>query len=747
MKSTKHTFCRICESSCGIIADIENGSITDIRPNKDHIGTDGFACMKGLYQHKMYDSPDRLQQPLKRVGDTFQPISWKQAYREIGEQVINLRQVSANSVSMYVGTAAGFSILHPIFAEGFMQGIGSHNIFTSSTQDCANRFASATEMYGFPFFQPFVDLDHVECMVIVGTNPVVSKWTFLQVAHPVKRLKEVTKRGGKIIVVDPRRTETAELANQHLFIQPNSDVFFFLSFLHELFLQNGIDKNHSDAFMLGLKEIEQLAQDWPAEKTAALTHITATDLKALVHTFIHANGAAIVTGTGLGMGKYGTLAYWLSEVINAISGNLDKKGGTLVGEGMFDFANFAKKNNMFNRANRSRIGNFRELNGGFPGGILADEILNSGKDQIKALFVTGGNPLMTMPNGTRLKKAFSQLDLLVVTDIYLNETASLAHYVLPATSPLERADLPFIFPLFLGMQSKPYIAATEAIVEPTGEQRDEATIYTDLATACGVSLFNAKPLQLALRFMRFINLPFRINKQPSLPIEFILDMMLRINKLGNFKQLIAMPNGKAWRGGPKAETFLGKRPTTPDKKVHLAPALLMEQSQHLATWFDQELALQKKGVFRLISKRAHSTHNSWTQNIDELTNGKMGQTNYLYIHPDDAKSLQLNDDDIADIQSATATIRLPVKCLSDLMLGTVAVPHGWGHQHAKGLSVASKLSGANVNLLSADGPEEMETVSGMAHLTGIPVSIKKSTSAIEKNSWSGIAELSIISRN
>ena len=235
MSETKHTFCRICEASCGLVAEVEGGRIVDLRPNKDHIGTDGFACMKGLNQHKMYDSPDRLQHPLKRVGDRFERISWEQALSEIGAKVKGLRAVSPHAISMYVGTAAGFSLLHPVFAEAFMKGVGSRSMFSSSTQDCANRFASATEMYGFPFTQPVVDLDHVKYMLIVGTNPIVSKWTFLQVAHPGKRLKEVRKRGGRIVVVDPRETETAKVADAHQFIRPNTDVFFFLSFHFEGF--------------------------------------------------------------------------------------------------------------------------------------------------------------------------------------------------------------------------------------------------------------------------------------------------------------------------------------------------------------------------------------------------------------------------------------------------------------------------------------------------------------------------------
>ncbi|NND39064.1 MAG: molybdopterin-dependent oxidoreductase, partial [Pseudomonadales bacterium] len=384
-KHTAHTFCRICEASCGLVAEVEDGKVVSLAPNKAHHGTLGFSCMKGLHQHSMYDSPDRLRYPLKRVGSEFQRISWQQALSEIGTKVKSLRAVSPQSIGMYVGTAAGFSILHPIFAEGFMQGLGSHNVFSSSTQDCANRFASASAMYGFPFHQPFVDLDNVQCMLIVGTNPVVSKWTFLQVAHPVKRLKQVKARGGRVIVIDPRHNETARVAGEHQFIKPNSDVFFFLSFLCEIFERGNYDEQALRRHMSGLEALRAMALEWPAERTADVTGIVPQRLRELVTDFTQAKGAAIVTGTGLGMGRDGTLAQWLAECITAVTGNLDRAGGTLVGEGIFDFAAYAKKNGMFQRKARSRVGDFRELNGGFPGAILADEILTPGTDQIKAL--------------------------------------------------------------------------------------------------------------------------------------------------------------------------------------------------------------------------------------------------------------------------------------------------------------------------------------------------------------------------
>jgi formate dehydrogenase len=733
---TKHTFCRICEASCGLEATLQDGKVVEMAPNKAHHGTLGFSCMKGLQQHRMYDSPDRLRYPLKRVGDSFERISWDQALAEIGAKVRELRGVSPHSISMYVGTAAGFSILHPIFAEGFMQGLGSHNIFSSSTQDCANRFAAAKEMYGFPFFQPFVDLDHVECMLVVGTNPVVSKWTFLQVAHPVKRLKQVKARGGRIIVVDPRYTETAKVAGEHLFIRPNADVFFFLSFLQEIFARGSYDEASLRRHSSGLDELREAVREWTPEKTADVTGISAEQLRELVATFCAANGAAIVTGTGLGMGQDGTLAQWLAECITAVSGNLDRRGGTLVGQGIFDFAGFAKKKGMFMRKARSRIGNFRELNGGFPGGILADEILTPGKDQIKSLFVTGGNPLLTMANSARLREALSQLELLVVTDIYLNETASLAHYVLPATSPLQRPDLPFVFPLFLGMQSIPYLAATDALVEPEGEQRDEASIYTDLATACGVGLFGSRATQWFLRTLKGINRLRHPKAIAGLPQRFILDQILRRSGNGSFSEMLEHKSGKPV-SQVEPGTFLGKRPTTDDGLVHLAPEEFVAAAAGLQQRHAEHVSAQRDGVMRLISKRAHSTHNSWTQNIAELTNGDHNQTNYVFIHPQDGARLGLAEGDVADIRSATATIRLPVKLLEELMPGTVSVPHGWGHQHAAGLSVARELAGANVNLLASDGADSVEPLSGMSHLSGIPVQLAPASGPVNRQSWSG----------
>ncbi|CAM9464853.1 unnamed protein product, partial [Discosporangium mesarthrocarpum] len=321
---TTHTFCRICESLCGLEVDIDGeGKIAAIRPDADHVESEGFACVKGLKQDRLFGSPDRLQYPMKRVGDRFERISWEQALEEIGEKVQGLRRdYGPDSIGMYVGTAAGFSLLHPIFAQGFMNGVGSKSMYASSTQDCSNKFAVAKEVYGFPFSQPFPDLDHVECLVIVGANPIVSKWSFLQVPNPGKRLREIEARGGKVWIVDPRRTETAKVSGEHVAIRPGTDVFFYLSFLHELIETGGIDEAVVRDHTRGFETVKALAADWPAERTAEVTRIPAKTLRAMVASYREADGAALYCSTGVNMGGHGALAFWIQEVINAVSGNL-----------------------------------------------------------------------------------------------------------------------------------------------------------------------------------------------------------------------------------------------------------------------------------------------------------------------------------------------------------------------------------------------------------------------------------------
>ena len=734
MAETVQTFCRICEALCGLEVTVDGDQVVDIKPDDDHVATRGYGCLKGLKQHRLYDTPDRLLYPMQRTNGELQRVSWNDALGDIGSKVRELiDNHGRDSIAMYVGTAAGFGVLHPVFAQGFMQGVGSASMFSSATQDCANKFAVAHQIYGFPFTQPFPDLDNLECLIIVGANPAISKWSFLQVSNPIRRLKEIEARGAKIFIVDPRRTETAKVAGEHVFIRPNTDVFFYLSFLHELLATSEVDRTRIDQYMTGFDELCRVAEAWSPERTAEVTRIPAESLRKLVRAYREADGAALYCSTGVNMGTNGSLAFWLQECINAISGNLDRKGGTVVSTGVIDFAAFGKKTGTLLHQNESRIGGFKSVNDAMPGGILADEILTPGDRQIKALFVTGGNPLITMANSERLREAFKELELLVVLDIQPSETASVATHVLPCTSPFQRPDLPFIFPLMLGLQAKPYLQATRAVVPPQGEQRDEATIYVDIAKASGVNLWGSAAAQRTFETAKALNSIGRRGKQPSIPQELLLSGLLRVTKQGSFKKLLKAEHGRL-RPQHDPGSFLGKRVIHDDRKVHLAPEVFLKQTEKLEA--DFQLELDTKDRLKLITKRAITTHNSWTHNIEEFVSGDRS-TNHLYVHPDDANRLGIQEGSLADVSTDTATVRVPVKLLSELMPGTVALPHGWGHQDTK-MGIASKTTGVNVNLLAADGPDKLEKVSGMAHLTGFLVNVKPAAGALNPNHWSGI---------
>ncbi len=730
-----HTFCRICESLCGLEVVTDNDTVVSITPDPAHVATEGFSCVKGLRQHEMYQSPDRLKYPLKRMPDgNYERIPWEQAISEIGAKVRKIRtEDGPDSIGMYVGTAAGFGVLHPVFAQGFMTGIGSKSMYASATQDCSNKFAVSRHMYGFPFTLPFPDIENTECLIVVGANPVISKWSFLQVPNPVEKLKQLDRRGAKLYFVDPRKTESAQVAGSHVFIRPGTDVFFYLSFLNELIKQDGIDQDQVAKWTEGYDELKKLSERWTADRTQKVTGIPAPVIREMVAAYIHADGAALYCSTGVNMGGNGTLAFWIQEAINTISGNLDRRGGTLVGKGIIDFIKFGVKNGVLMRDDTSRVGNFSAVNDAFPGGIMADEILTPGDRQLKALFVTGGNPLITMANSGRLRKAFQKLELLVTLDIYQNETSSEAHYVLPCTDPLQRPDLPFIFPLMLGLQMKPYLQATKAIVPTQGEQRDEASIYLDLARASGVSIFDSAVAQRFFEFTAAYHSRVKGKKFRSIPQESYLNGLLRLSRQKSFKGLLKHPHGIE-REPHRPGSFLEKRVMTASGKIQLAPEILLSYADKLEEDFSIEE--QSSEHFKLITRRAVTTHNSWTHNIPRMI-AKGRDTNYAYLHPDDMQALGVQEMDLIDISTDAATIRIQVKALDTLMERTVAVPHGWGHQHARGLSVANKTKGVNVNLLAKDGPENVDRVSGMVHLTGIPVQIRKSDGKFQPT-WSGI---------
>jgi anaerobic selenocysteine-containing dehydrogenase len=713
---TVPTFCRICEASCGLLADVEGERVVALRPDPDHVSSKGFVCIKGIRYLDVHDSPDRVKTPLRRVPGTerFEPISWETAFREIGERTRAIRERHGkHAVATFLGNPAAFSVAHAMFAAAFSKGLGTRNAYGSSTQDCSNKFAVAERMYGSAIHQPVPDLQRTDMVILIGTNPAISQMSFVHAPNAVDTLLGIEARGGRVVHVNPRRTETAERVGQQVFIRPDTDVFFLLSFLQVLFA------NHDPGevpHVRGQRVLRELAAAYTPERTEPVTRVPATVLRELVAAFVNAKGASVYASTGLNMGQSGSVAFWLVSAINVLSGNLDREGGAIVPHGMFPLATLAHHSGFGRGHQRSRVGGFEAVLDQLPGAILPDEILTPGADQVRALFVTAGNPVLSCANEARMREALTQLELLVCIDLFRNETGQLAHYVLPGLSFLERSDIPLGAQ---GFMSEPYVQHTPAVVEPDGEQRHEWWIFRELAHAIGVPLMGLRASQAWGAFDRTLRrLPVLGQKLAFHPDQLYAGMIAATGQttLGGVQQ---HPHGRPLRRKPPGD-FLPGRLLTADKRVDLAPPDLVAAARTLEARFEQELGTLSE--LRLITKRERNSHNSWMHNVEGLVRGKRAR-NYLYMRADDAATRGLTDGALACVEANGRQLRVHVRITDDLAPCVVALPHGWGHARAEGLRIARATEGVNANWIAADGPDSVERISGMSRLTGFPVRV------------------------
>jgi anaerobic selenocysteine-containing dehydrogenase len=709
--AVKHgkTICRICEAQCGLVVSTLDNRIVNIEPNKEHVASKGYACIKGLKMGEFVHNPDRLEQPLKKVNGQFIPVSWDQALEEIGGKLKSIHQQhGGQSIAAYMGNPIGFSLWPTTMMTFFLKAFGADKLFTPGTQDCANKFAGGERLFGSPHDQVFPDIDHTRLLIVIGSNPVISKMSFITLPHPMERLKEIEGRGGKVYWVNPRYTESAKRLGEHVPIRPDTDVFFLLGFLHEVIRRGAVDTERVHRYMNGYEALVEVSMPWTPERVAEVTKIPASRLMEMVDDYQAADGAAIYSSTGVNQGSHGLMAYWLQESINAITGNLDKKGGVLAGKGVFPSPPSAGE------APRSRINDIPYVNSTIPAGIMADEILAPGPGKVRAMFNMAGNPLLTCAGSERLASAFEDLELLVCIDIVRNETAEYADYILPGLHSLERADIPFYFFTFMGLMPIRSFTYTDAMLCPAGESRDEGLIFRQLCRAAG------RPIAGSRIFQWFSNAAEAINKMPLLGGRTSLDrifisLLTLSGRLGGLRKLRKHPDGILLETNQPGD-FLGKRVNTPSGKVELAPRDLVERAKGLDEVFEVER--RNALALKLIQKRERYTHNSWAHNVEAFVKGERN-TNYLYIHPLDAQPRNLSTGDMARISVGANFVEVPVKLDEDMLPGTISVPHGWGHQQAIGLSVARNTGGSNVNIIMPDGPGSIEPGSGMSHMNGV----------------------------
>jgi anaerobic selenocysteine-containing dehydrogenase len=721
---TRYTFCRTCEATCGLEVDVADDRVLAIRPDKAHVVSHGYACVKGIHFDKVQHSPDRITTPQKRVGDRWQSVSWEQAIGEIGARLREIRvRHGADSIAHLVGSAGGANVLAPLYRNAFYQALGSRRMYGTGTCDTTNKFRVCEDMYGSPFQLGYPDIEKTEFLLVLGANPAVSGNTLYHLPYAVKRLKAIGERGGRVVFINPRRIESAQ-AGEHLFIRPDTDLYFLAAFCNELIRSGGVDQERVSRYMRGYEQLRKTVAPWTPERQAAVTGISADQLRDLVAAHGRAAGAGLYMATGVNQGRNGTLCFWLLESINAISGNLDRAGGMLMGQGIVDMAGEVKRaGDLLQRHDRED--GLPSIVGLQPSGMLAPDI-ESGA--VRAMIVEASNPLLACSNPDgRLDRAFARLDLLVCIDLFRNEVGSLADYVLPAPTWLERAEIPYALQSFMGCTPVPYMVYSDAVLpEPPGV-RHEWWIYSRLAEACGVTMFGKPWLARLLKLnTRMAYASRRWLRRLALTPEKMISGMLKKAGLPDGATFVRdHPHGLLLAPNP-GSNFLGtERVLTDDGKVDLAPAEYVSAFQVRAeAMYEEELA--QRDAFKLIGKREIRRMNTASANVPRLVRE---QTNYAYLHPADAESVGVADGELLEVRSRFGTIEIPVKVSDEVMPRTVAIPQCWGHDKADGLQHARRHPGVNVNLLAGDGPDNIEALSGMSHLSGIQVTLARAADA------------------
>lgn len=707
---TKFTYCRICEALCGLEVTVDGDQVLDVKPDRQHPVSKGFACVKGTGLGGLHHDPDRLKFPLKRVGERLEQISWEQALDEIGRKLADLRKAyGSRSLALYTGNPTFFNYKSFFFAEQFVDALGTPNLFASHSIDCNNKFDVAQRMFGLSTVHPVVDLSRVKRLMILGGNPAASQMSFIQAPNAIQRLKQITRRGGQVIVVDPRRSETAQQVGEHLSIRPGTDVYLLLSMLQVVLSEGRFDRAHVDRYMQGFDALKAAILPFTPELAAEPTGIAAERIRSIARDFSAEPGSALYMSTGVNMGPFGSVAYWALQCFNLVTGNVDREGGLLQPKGPFDLLSFTSALGVGKRGRTTRDGKLHGVVDALPVGALADEILRDGPDKIRALIVSAGNPVHSVPGG-RVSKALEQLELLVSIDIYPNETSRYAHYVLPATDMLERSDYPITTSL---NQEIPVAHFTERMVEPAFERREEWEIFSELALRSGAPW--TKPT-LCHVFGGASRLMSRFAPGKKLEPDRMLALLFKLLGDVSLDELKRAPHGQLLPPA-QAGSLLGKRIHTKSKKVELAPAALVADLARVSSMRDG-FTSRADGLV-MIGRREKRSHNSWMHNhrgIDQPA------SHSLVLHPADAEARGIGPQDRARVSGNGHAFEVPVEITDAIRPGVVALPHGWGHDDSQ-LSRAKSLGGGNANLLLPG--EQLEPVSGQSIMLGHPVTVER----------------------
>lgn len=706
MASTHYGFCNFCDAVCGLEIVHEDKKILSVRGDEQDPFSLGHTCPKAFAQQDIYTDPDRIRKPLRRKGKDWEEISWGEALAEAGERCAQIQnQHGADALAFYFGNPISHNYSAMLHLLPFARGLRTKNVYSSGSVDAFSRMLVSQLLYGSPAALPIPDIERTNYFLILGANPVVSNGSIMTAPDCKRRLREIKERGGKIVVIDPRRTETADIATEHHFIEPAGDTLFLLAMLHVFFAEKLTRLDRMPVAYDGLDELESLIRDFSPAIVADHIGIAGPEITRIARDFAAAKGAACYGRMGTSVQSFGTLATWLVDMVNIVTGNMDHAGGVMFNTPALDLVGLAKKLGQAGSfgAYRSRIRGFRELNGEFPVAALYDELATPGPGQIRGLITWSGNMSMSIPNGRRVDRLLEKLDYMVSVDFYLNETTRHANLILPPVTSLESDHYPL---LEHNMAVRNTVHYAPALFAKDDDAMQDYEILAHLSDAIGKHRGGLQRLTGIL------------HKQVGtrLAPARILDLLLRTGpqKL-TLKKLKENPHGIDLG---LLEPRLAKILSTSTGRISLVPADIRNDFPRLRQ--SMLSTPRRAGEFSLIGRRTLRSMNSWLHNSKRLVTGKPRCN--VVMHPDDASRLHLADGTMLQLASRVGVIEVQLHISDEIKPGVLCMPYGWGHNRpGASMSVAAATSGASYNDLVDD--EGFDPVSGASVLNGVRVTV------------------------
>jgi anaerobic selenocysteine-containing dehydrogenase len=739
--TTHHRICPLCEACCGLELKVRDGRVISIRGHEADVFSAGYICPKGVALKDLHEDPDRLRAPLIKRNGQFVQATWEEAFAEIEARLPAVRsQHGRDAVAIAVGNPSAHKMSLLLYFGKLARALGSKNVFSASTLDQMPKQLASGLMFGHWLSIAIPDIARCDYLLVLGANPLASNGSMWTVPDFKGKAKAMQARGGELVVVDPRRSETAALANAHHFIRPGSDVFFLLGLAHTLFDEKLVKLGHAAPWVAGVDEVATAVAPFAAEAVAARCAIPALTIRAIARKLANTKRAAVYGRIGTCTQPYGTLASWLVDLLNVLTGHLDVPGGAMFAQAAAFASNTAGQldgassntpgvgKGVSTGRFHSRVSQAPEVYGELPITCLAEEMETPGAGQIKALITVATNPVLSSPNGPRLAQALDRLDFMVSLDIYLNETTRHADVILPGASPLETMHYDMAFPQFSWRNHARHSAPV--FPHPAGQPQEWETLLKLAAIVQGKGVAANAALLDDEQFAQDMQRQFgeqaarvmqAVPKDLRGP-ERMLDVALRNGPYGD--AFGAKPDGLTLAkvqastagGGIDLGELQPRLPgvlRTPSGKVELAPPMLLADLQRV----QDDLAGPVPDMV-IIGRRDVRSNNSWMHNLPILAKGPMRCT--ALVHPGDAQRLGLRDGALARIANGARSIEALVQVSDEMMPGVVSLPHGWGHD-GKGtrLNLASERPGANLNALLDDSLRD--PLSGNAVLSGVAV--------------------------